>query len=59
MSDYPAGYELVRTKKCPLGAVTSIACLFCNEGHPTECHHGMTCKEANCDHLDRYDEGVY
>lgn len=28
---------------------------FCDDGHMTECHVGMSCEEAECSHLARYD----
>ena len=28
---------------------------FCDEGHLTECHVGMSYKEAECSHLAQYD----
>jgi hypothetical protein len=29
---------------------------FCDEGHLTECHAGMTCEEAECSHFIQYIE---
>lgn len=32
-----------------------LQAFFCGEGHMLECHVGMTCEEAECSHLERYD----
>jgi len=53
MSRYPAGVDLIKTGKCPAGRVFRWTCMFCDEGHMLECHYGMTCEEAQCDHLDQ------
>lgn len=67
MSNYPAGIDLISAGKCPRGAVSPMACMICPTGHMLECHHPMTCEEANCYHLqadqlegddsDHYEEG--
>jgi hypothetical protein len=33
-----------------------MAAMLCMEGHLLECHVGMSCMEAQCSHLARYDE---
>ena len=38
------------TGQCPLGAVSPMACMFCEFGHMTDCHHPLTCQEAECSH---------
>jgi len=50
MSNYPAGWFVLDTGKCPKGARSAMGCMFCPEGHMTECHAGKTCEEAECDH---------
>jgi hypothetical protein len=37
---------------CP----TPMHAMFCSFGHMLECHYPMTCTEAQCNHLDRYQE---
>ncbi|MBN2317941.1 MAG: hypothetical protein JXR49_02640 [Acidobacteria bacterium] len=48
--NYPAGVELIENGRCPLGAATPMACMFCSCGHMLECHYPMSCAEANCSH---------
>ncbi|MBA7710902.1 hypothetical protein ES703_119850 [subsurface metagenome] len=36
--------------QCPIGNTNPMACMFCQYGHMTECHHPSTCEEANCSH---------
>jgi hypothetical protein len=50
MTRYPIGINLVANGQCPKGGLSSMACMFCPEGHMTECHAGMSCEEADCDH---------
>lgn len=38
------------TGHCPLGGANGMACMFCQYGHMTFCHHPFTCEEANCSH---------
>lgn len=33
-----------------------MAAMFCMEGHMLECHAGMSCVEAACGHLSKYDD---
>lgn len=33
-----------------------IAATFCPTGHMTECHYPLTCDQAACGHLPRYDD---
>lgn len=35
---------------------TPVEAMFCMEGHMTECHAGMTCDQAECSHLERYED---
>jgi len=51
MSKYPAGYRVIEEGKCPREPRSALGCMFCTEGHMTECHQGMDCYEAQCDHL--------
>jgi len=50
VSRYPAGIDLVIAKTCPVGANHPMACTFCAFGHMTECHHPLTCSQAECGH---------
>lgn len=34
-----------------------MAAFFCQTGHMTECHSGLTCDKARCSHLPRYSDG--
>jgi len=47
---YPRGIDLIAQGRAPCGAVSPLACMFCNEGHMLECHYGKTCEEADCEH---------
>jgi len=51
----PMGMDLISSGKCPLNAQNAMACMFCLYGHMTDCHYPMTCEEAHCSHLERYD----
>jgi hypothetical protein len=51
MSSYPPGWKVVDEGNCPKGAQSALGCMFCSEGHMTECHQGKSCYEAQCDHL--------
>jgi len=33
-----------------------MACTFCMVGHILECHAFMTCEQAKCLHLSKYEE---
>jgi hypothetical protein len=46
----PRGVDLVAAGKCPRGAISPVACMFCQEGHLLDCHAGQTCEEARCSH---------
>lgn len=50
MSRYPRGVGVIALGSCPMGAISPVACMFCECGHMLECHHPMTCEEAECDH---------
>jgi len=50
MSRYPRGVDLIKAGKCPRGALHPATCMLCATGHMLECHHPMTCDEAECDH---------
>jgi len=52
---YPAGVDLIRDRKCPRGAVSPMACMFCPTGHMLECHYPYDCISAECSHLERYE----
>lgn len=47
---YLPGLHLIEAGVCPAGAVLATACTFCQYGHMTECHHPLTCEEAECSH---------
>jgi hypothetical protein len=32
-----------------------MVAFFCQTGHSTECHYGMSCDKASCSHLPRYE----
>lgn len=36
--------------------VNEMQAFFCSEGHMTECHVGMSCRDAECSHLEQYDD---
>lgn len=44
------GVVKTMTGQCPLGGTGPMACMVCQYGHMTECHHPHTCEEANCSH---------
>jgi len=44
------GVVKTMTGHCPLGGTGPTACMFCQYGHMTECHHPLTCEEAHCSH---------
>lgn len=44
------GVYKIATGNCPLGGLSPLACQFCQVGHMTECHHPLTCEEAQCGH---------
>lgn len=47
---YPAGMDVIRAGKCPLGFSLPSACFSCTRGHMTECHFPLTCEQAQCEH---------
>lgn len=53
---YEPGIVKIRTGECPVHATSPMACQFCPTGHMTECHYPLTCSQAKCSHLSRYDE---
>jgi len=60
MTKYLTGYETIADGKCPHSHTSAMACMFCQEGHMTECHQGKTCEEAQCSHYKRYARmGIY
>lgn len=50
MKPYPQGSELIEKGKCPKGNVSPMSCMFCMEGHMTECHYPHSCADAECNH---------
>ena len=36
--------------QCPLGHASSMACMFCQFGHMTDCHYPLSCEQADCSH---------
>jgi hypothetical protein len=53
---FKAGVDVIAAGNCPVGGLNEMACMFCQFGHMTECHYPMTCEEAQCSHLARYEE---
>ena len=51
---YPTGVEVIQSGRCPMGAVSPMACMFCPTGHMLECHHPYDCETAQCAHLAAY-----
>lgn len=58
LGKYEPGFIKIKEGYCPLNAKSPMACTFCHFGHMLECHHPMTCSQANCSHLAKYDEGA-
>lgn len=56
LGKYEPGFVKIKEGYCPINAVSTMACTFCQFGHATECHHPMSCSEAKCSHLEKYDE---
>ena len=52
---YEPGIARIKEARCPRGATRLLDCLFCPEGHISECHYPQRCQEAQCSHLERYD----
>lgn len=52
---YEPGIVRIEAGECPIGAINPIQCQFCMMGHMLECHHPMTCEQAKCSHLEKYD----
>jgi hypothetical protein len=55
-SRYPTGIGQIERGKCPKGATSPLACAMCLEGHLLECHAGMTCRQAQCNHFFQEEE---
>lgn len=53
---YEPGIARIAAGECPLNGKSAMACQFCPVGHMLECHYNMTCSEAECSHLAKYDE---
>jgi hypothetical protein len=51
MPDYPPPHENPNCQCWP----NPIAAFFCITGHMTECHYPLSCAQAKCSHLARYD----
>lgn len=56
---FEPGIARIAAGECPLNAKSAMACTFCPVGHMLECHHPMTCSQAKCSHLAKYDEEGY
>ena len=54
LGKYEPGFIKIKEGYCPLNAKSPMACTFCMVGHMLECHHPMTCEEAKCSHLTKY-----
>ncbi len=55
---YEPGIARIAAGECPLNAQSAMSCQFCPVGHMLECHAPMTCSQAKCSHLAKYDEDV-
>lgn len=53
---YEPGIVKIKTGTCPRGANQQMSCMLCPTGHLLECHAPMTCLQAKCSHLSKYDE---
>jgi len=53
---YEPGIVRIKTGTCPMNAKSPMACTFCMVGHMLECHAFMTCEQAKCGHLAKYEE---
>ncbi len=49
------GIARIAAGECPLKANSPMACQFCPVGHMLECHAPLTCDQAKCSHLSKYD----
>jgi len=56
LGKYEPGFIKIKEGYCPINATSPMACTFCHFGHALECHHPMTCSQAQCSHLQKYDE---
>lgn len=59
LGKYEPGFIKIQEGYCPINANNPMACTFCQFGHMLECHYDMTCEEAKCSHLAKYNEGEY
>ncbi|MDD5010462.1 MAG: hypothetical protein PHC68_18940 [Syntrophorhabdaceae bacterium] len=50
---FPSGLAKIAAGECPINAKSAMACTFCHFGHLLECHHPMTCEQAQCSHCQR------
>ncbi len=53
---YEPGIVKIKTGTCPMNAKSPMSCMFCHTGHLLECHAPMTCDQAKCSHLSKYNE---
>ena len=51
LKTYPPPGENPECRCCP----NLAAAFFCQTGHMLECHYPLTCDEARCSHLAKYD----
>ena len=51
---YPTGVDVIQSGRCPIGAFSPMACMFCQCGHMLECHYPYDCETAQCAHLAAY-----
>lgn len=42
--------------RCRASSAGAAAAFFCHTGHMTECHYPLSCDQAACSHLTRYDD---
>ena len=50
---YPPPYD---NPDCICGS--GLRSMYCKTGHMTECHYPMSCEQANCSHMDRYEKEI-
>ena len=51
LAKYPSGLVRIEKGECPMGGTSAMSCMFCGCGHMLECHHPMSCDEAQCSHV--------
>lgn len=44
------GIGKISRGECEIGALSPMACMFCQFGHMLECHYPFNCEQAECSH---------